>query len=75
MVANPNWPEIQQSTYENQPTHERDDLIVRVFREKVNELKKDLKQRKVKKKKSHNKKKNEKKKKLRFLVAVLLKYM
>jgi ATP-dependent DNA helicase PIF1 len=38
MTCNPNWDEITQNLYPGQSAHDRPDLIVRVFRAKLEEL-------------------------------------
>ena len=42
MTANPNWPEIKEALLPGQTTADRPDLVDRVFRAKVNQLKADL---------------------------------
>jgi hypothetical protein len=42
MTANPNWPEIKEALLPGQTTADRPDLVDRVFKAKVNQLKADL---------------------------------
>ena len=42
MTANPNWPEINEASLPGQTPLERPDLVDRVFKEKVEELKNDI---------------------------------
>lgn len=42
MTCNPNWPEIKEELHFNQETQNRPDLIVRIFRAKLEELKIEL---------------------------------
>jgi ATP-dependent DNA helicase PIF1 len=39
MTCNPNWDEITQNLYPGQSAQDRHDLVVRVFRDKLEELK------------------------------------
>lgn len=39
MTCNPNWPEIKEELHFNQETQNRLDLIVRIFRAKLEEFK------------------------------------
>jgi hypothetical protein len=42
MTCNPNWDEIRNELYPDQTAQDRPDLIARVFREKLEELKRRL---------------------------------
>jgi hypothetical protein len=39
MTCNPNWDEITQNLYPSQSAHDRSDLVICVFRAKLEELK------------------------------------